>query len=121
MWLLVLAGIGLLARALSSENDGDGGQQSTSRMIYYRTRDGRADYGFSIERQSGGTYRPYVASQPNYGSSSTGDHETHRLTGSGGRKYVCWDRPLHSEEEAKTVAALWADATQNYIRTGQRF
>jgi len=120
MWLLALAG--LLAQALSSESSNhEGSQQSMSRMVYYRTRDGRADYGFSIERQSNGTYRPYITSQPAYGSRSTGAHETHRLTGDGGRKFVCWDRALHSEEEAKTVAALWADATQNYIRTGQRF
>lgn len=121
MWLLVLAGLGLLARVLSSHDDGDQGQRSTGGMIYYRTRDGRADYGFSVERQSDGMYRPYITSQPNYGSRSTGAHETHRLTGSGGRKYVCWDRPLRSEEEANNVAALWADATQNYIRAGQRF
>jgi hypothetical protein len=88
---------------------------------YYRTRDGRADYGFSIERQSDGTYRPYITSQPGYGSRSTGAHQTHRLTGEGGRKYICWNRSLRSQEEAKSVAALWADATQDYIRTGQPF
>lgn len=119
MWLLALTG--LLARVLSPASDNhEGGQQSMSRMVYYRTRDGRADYGFSIERQSDGTYRPYIASQPDYGSRSAGAHETHRLS-DGGRKFVCWDRALHSEEEARTVAGLWADATQNYIRTGQRF
>jgi hypothetical protein len=119
MWLLALAG--LLARALWSESGEHEGTQQSSPVVFYRTRDGGSDYGFSIERQSDGTYRPYIASQPTYGSRSTGAHETHRLTGAGGRKFVCWDRPLHSEEEAKTVAALWADATQNYIRTGRRF
>jgi hypothetical protein len=120
MWLLALTG--LLARALwPASDDHEGRQQSISPMVYYRTRDGRADYGFSIERQSDGTYRPYIASQPTYGSRSTGAHETHRLTGAGGRKFVCWDRPLHSEEEAKNVAALWADATQAYILTGRPF
>lgn len=120
MWLLALAG--LLARVLSSASGNhEGDQQCMSQMIYYRTRDGRADYGFSIERQADGTYRPYIASQPSYGSRATGAHETHRLSGDSGRKFVCWNRALRSEEEARSVAALWADATQNYIRTGERF
>lgn len=47
MWLLALAG--LLARVLSSASGNhEGDQQSMSQMVYYRTRDGRADYGFSI-------------------------------------------------------------------------
>ena len=87
---------------------------------YYRTRDGRADYRFSIEEQRDGTYRPFILSQPNYGSRSTGAHETHRLT-AGGRHYVCWNRPIRSQDEAKGVAARWADATQEYIKSGRRF
>jgi hypothetical protein len=120
MWPLILAGF--LARALSSANSNHaGGQPRMNRTIYYRTRDGRADYSFSIERQRNGTYRPYITAQPDYGRRSTGTHETHRLTGEGGRQYICWNRALWSEEEAKSVAALWADATQTYIRTGKRF
>jgi hypothetical protein len=91
------------------------------RTIYYRTRDCYADYGFSIERQRDGTYRPYITTQPDYGRRSTGAHQTHRLTGEGGRQYICWNRALRSEEEAKSVAALWADATQAYIRRGHPF
>lgn len=86
----------------------------------YRTRDGRADYQFSVERQSDGSYRAFILSQPNYGGRSTGAHETHRLSANG-RRYVCWNRPLYTAERAKIVAALWADATQAYIATGQRF
>ncbi len=120
MWFLALAG--LLAHALSSGCDNDGhGEPPVSRMLYYRTRDGRADYGFSIERQPDGSYRPYITAQPGYGTRSSGPHETHRLTGPGGRKFVCWDRLLHSEAAARKVAAMWADATQRYIRSGERF
>ena len=89
--------------------------------IYYRTQDGRADYGFSVERQRDGTWRPYITSQPGYGSRAADAHSTHRLTDGAGRSYVCWTHQLQSEPEAKTVAARWADATQQYIRTGQRF
>lgn len=87
---------------------------------YYRTKDGLADYRFSIERQPDDTYRCFILSQPSYGSRATGAHETHRLT-AGFRRYVCWSQPLRSEEEAKNVAALWADATQEYIGSGRRF
>jgi hypothetical protein len=120
MWLLALAG--LLAQALSSDRHGsEDRQRSRGRIIYYRTCDGRADYGFSIERQPNGSYRPYIISQPSYCSRATGAHETHRLTSAGGRVFVCWDRALQSEEAAKKVAARWADNTQRYIQTGQRF
>jgi hypothetical protein len=93
-WLLGLLE-DLLAPGLSRQE----GAPPMALTTYYRTRDGRADYHFSIERQTDGTYRTYILSQPNYGSRATGAHETHRLTG-GSRHYVCWDRPLRSEEEA---------------------
>jgi hypothetical protein len=95
-------------------------QLKRERNVYYRTKDGRADYRFSIERQPDGTYRAFIVSQPSYGSRATGAHETHRLR-AWGRYYVCWNRPLRTPEDALSVAALWADATQEYIRSGRRF
>lgn len=86
----------------------------------YRTSDGAADYGFSFEEQSDGTWRAYIEHQPSYGSRSSSQHSTHRLS-DWGRKYVCWTDPLDSLDEAKRVAALWADRTQEYIRTGRAF
>ncbi len=118
MWQLILLALGALAAsALESETRKRGG----AGIIYYRTRDGRADYAFSIERHGNNTYRAYIVSQPSYGSRDTGPHETHRLTDSAGRQYVCWTRPLRSEADARGVAAAWADASQEYIRTGQGF
>lgn len=87
---------------------------------YYRTTDGRADYYFSFEELSDGTWRAYIEGQPSYQGRSDGAHSTHRLT-EGDRKYVCWTRELYSLEEAKQVAALWANKTQEYIRTGRSF
>jgi hypothetical protein len=92
----------------------------TGSRVLYRTRDGRADYGFSIEQQPDGTWRTYIVSQPGYGNRASDAHSTHRLT-DGDRKYVCWDSPLRTLAQAKQVAGLWADATQEYIRTGKKF
>jgi len=87
---------------------------------YYRTRDGRTDYSFSFEEQADGSWRAYIESQPPYGIRASDAHSTHRLS-DGSRRYVCWTSVLDSLEEAKNVAALWADKTQEYIRTGSRF
>lgn len=87
---------------------------------YYRTSDGMADYYFSFEKQPWGEWRVYIEAQPPYGNRSENLHKTHRLT-DGSRKYVCWTNPLNSLEEAKQVAALWADKTQEYIRAGSSF
>ncbi|MBK7670561.1 MAG: hypothetical protein IPJ24_04070 [bacterium] len=89
-------------------------------QCYYRTSDGATDYCFSFEEQSGGTWRAYIEAQPSYGNRAEGAHETHRLSDNG-RRYVCWTTALSSLEQAKQVAALWADKTQQYVRTGERF
>ncbi|QEG15573.1 hypothetical protein [Gimesia maris] len=87
----------------------------------YRTRDGQADYRFNFEQQSNGTYRAYITSQPGYNGRASDAHTTHRNSDANGRKFVCWTRPLNSLSEAKAVAAQWADATQQYRKTGHRF
>jgi len=84
---------------------------------FYRTKDGQEDYEFSFERQSDGAWRIYIEDQPEYNGRPTDAHSTHRLS-DGGRKYVCWTNTIRSLDEAKEVAAMWADATQKYIRTG---
>lgn len=87
--------------------------------IYYRTKDGRSDYGFSFQRLSDGSIRPYIDSMPSYGSRDTGLHTTHRLPDSTGRYYVCWDSPLTNIDDVKRVVSLWSDLTQEYIKTGR--
>jgi hypothetical protein len=86
----------------------------------YRASDGSCDYEFSFEEQTDGTWRPYIMNQPSYNGRETDQHSTHRLS-DGSRKYICWDRLLETLEEAKKVAAIWADKTQEYIRSGTRF
>ena len=89
-------------------------------MVRYRTKDGLADYGFSLERQSDASWRAYIDSAPGYGLRSSDQHSTHRLR-DGNRWYVCWTGRFQTETDARNVAALWADRTQRYIRTGKRF
>jgi hypothetical protein len=106
--------------ASRSGGDSSATPASGASVVYYRTRDGKADYGFSFEREAGGVWRAYIVSGPPYGTRCSGLHETHRLK-EGSRYYVCWTDALESEDAARQVAALWADATQEYIRTGTRF
>lgn len=86
--------------------------------IYYRTKDGRADYGFEFTTLSDGQERAYITSQPSYQGRDEGAHPTHRLS-DGGRKYICWSTKVYTRADMKNIAALWADATQAYIRTGK--
>ena len=87
---------------------------------YYRTSDGQADYYFNFEEQSNGIWRAFIEQQPSYNGRATDDHSTHRLS-SFFRKYICWDHPLQSLDEVMSVAAIWADKTQEYIKTGKKF
>lgn len=86
----------------------------------YRTKDGQADYRFSFERQSDNTYRCYIDSQPSYRGRAEDGHSTHRYS-DGNRKYICFTGTVRSEEQAKAVAAKWADLTQDYIKNGRNF
>ncbi len=86
--------------------------------VKYRTLDGKADYGFSFEKQSDGTYRAYITAMPSYGNRDTRLTITHRLK-DGDRYYVCWVPAPTSAESIRTIAALWADSTQEYIKTGK--
>ena len=95
-------------------------QQTKAMTTFYRTKDGLADYHFSIEQEDDGSWRAYILSQPDYRGRPSDCHSTHRLSNDG-RHYVCWTKQLRTEHEARQVAAAWADATQRYIRFGQSF
>lgn len=88
-------------------------------VLFYRTTYNPTDYGFEFKRLADGTWRVYIVSQPSYGTRPAGQHRAHWLS-ENGRRYVCWTGTLHTLEEAKTVAAEWADRTQRYIATGKR-
>ena len=95
-------------------------QPPSSGVISYRTRNGRSDYKFRIEKVGGDGYRVYILDHPSYGSRNTSAHATHRFSSSQGH-YICWNSKLKSVEEARGVAAAWADKTEDYILSGTRF
>jgi len=115
--LAMLAGVVMLLGALVGAPRGDPGGRSMH-TAYYRSRDGRADYRFGFAQQSNGTWRVYILNQPDYGPHSASPYATHRLSDGSPHYYICWIGVLRSLEQAKHVAALWADRTQQYIRTG---
>jgi len=85
--------------------------------ISYRTRDDSGDYDFRIEHRLDSTIRVYITGYP---SEEAERSAPHRLTDMG-RSYICWSKPIRSEEAALAVAAQWADNVQRYLKTGQGF
>ncbi|MGI8467322.1 MAG: hypothetical protein ACR2N3_02610 [Pyrinomonadaceae bacterium] len=116
MWTklgLALLGLNDLSRFRNT------GENKMGKTIYYRTKDGRVDYGFSIEKQPDSSLKAFITSMPSYGLRSNDIKITHRLIDTNGRYYVCWNRKLYDEDDLKSVIALWSDTTQEYIRTGE--
>ena len=114
MWeLIALALLRRLTHYYRERVAEDGEWQTVS----YRTKDGAANYCFSIERQRNGTFRAYLVLQPR----QSVNHVAHLLRDHDGRRFICWDRAVRTAAEARQVAAAWADSTQRYIRTGISF
>ena len=85
-------------------------------VMDYRTQDGLADYGFSIEYDPGRGWRVYIIFQPlHYSSHNEGMKLPHLAVDDNGRQYVNWPSKLESLGEAKTVAALWAELIQRHL------
>lgn len=74
-------------------------------------------FGFEF---NDGNYEIQILNQPSYGDRADDLHSTHRLTTCDGFK-VCWTGPTPTLAEAKRIAGLWADHTENYILNGEPF
>lgn len=88
-------------------------------VMDYRTQDGLAHYGFSIEFELDVGWRIYIIFQPLYEDQDSLqppyqsiDHDE--------RRYVNWSSRIDSLGEARTVAALWAELIQRCQRVGGR-
>ena len=55
---------------------------------------------------------------PNYRHRSRHPRKVHLYGQQTRAPWVCWSRPIRSEQAARQIAQLWADATVNYITTG---
>ena len=89
-------------------------------IIFYRSSNGRSDYGFRIQRMGNDRYRVYVLDHPSYGSRDTNDLVTHMLHDSHG-PYICFTGNIENVEQARNLAATWADKTEDYILHGRHF
>jgi len=89
-------------------------------VMDYRTQDGLADYGFSVEFRSDGGWRVYVIFQPFCEGHNDSLQLPHQAIDSNGRRYVNWSAKIDSLGDAKTVAALWAEMIQRYQLTQER-
>ena len=119
MWWLV----GLLAAlaATGSNNsrnsvvNGSGrAPESASRTLTYRSRDGSAFFRFRFTAL-GNDIRIHILEFPNPQAGSC-----HVLSDSQG-PYICWSGAISSMPAARAVAAMWAEATLVYQRTGRTF
>lgn len=80
-------------------------------VMEYRTQDGVADYGFSIEFQPNGGWCVYIVFQP-FHQLRDGHQLPHLSVDQNGRCYVNWPSKINSLGEARTVATLWAELVQ---------
>ena len=88
-------------------------------VMDYRTQDGLADFGFSIEFRPDRGWRVYII----FDSFHQRNNDSYKLpyqSVEDGRRYVDWSPKLGSLGEARTVAALWAELAQRYQRTQEQ-
>jgi len=88
--------------------------ESTSRTLSYRARDGSAIFRFRFSAL-GHSVRIHILEFPNPQAGSC-----HVLQDNQG-PYICWSSAINSMSAAKAVAAMWAEATLVYQRTGRTF
>jgi hypothetical protein len=89
-------------------------------VMDYRTQDGLAEYGFSIEFQPGLGWRVYIIFEPFRQGHNDGLGLPYQSIDRDGRRYVDWSSKLDGLGEAKTVATLWAELATRYQRTEEQ-
>lgn len=88
--------------------------ESASRELTYRSRDGSAYFRFGFTALGSGI-RIRILESPSLSAGSC-----HVLRDRQG-PYVCWSGSINSMPAARAVAAMWAEATLVYQRTGRTF
>jgi hypothetical protein len=83
-------------------------------VMAYRTQDGLADYGFSIEFQSSRGWQVYIIFEPFRESKENRPSLPYQSLDGDRRRYVDWPSKVDSLGEAKMVAQLWAELAHSY-------
>lgn len=78
-------------------------------VMDYRTQDGLAYYGFSIEFQLDRGWRVYIIFDSFRKGQYDGPQSLYEALDSDGRRYVDWRSKLDSPADARRVAELWAE------------
>lgn len=85
-------------------------------VMTYRTRDGLADYGFSIDYQSSAGWRVYIVFESVRHGGGDSLALPYQAIDTDGRRYVDWSEKLDNLGDAKMVAELWAEVVQGFRR-----
>lgn len=78
-------------------------------VMSYRTHDGLAGYGFSIEFQPDRGWRVYIIFDPFHKGRYDVPQSPYEALDNDGRRYVDWRSKLDSPADAREVAELWAE------------
>jgi hypothetical protein len=78
-------------------------------VMDYRTQDGLAHYGFSIEFQPDRGWRVYILFDSFRKGQNDGPQSPYDALDNDGRRYVDWRSKLDSPADARAVAELWAE------------
>lgn len=119
MWWLVDLLAALAAASSNNRRDtvmsGVGqASASPSHTLTYRSRDGGSFFRFRFTLL-GNDIRIHILEFPNPQGGSC--HVLHDSRG----PYICWSSTISSMPAARAVAAMWAEATLIYRRTGRTF
>jgi hypothetical protein len=80
----------------------------------YRTTNGTRDYTFRFQHDGNQNFRIFVEGGT---EGLTAPHLISSLEGN----YICWTHAIQSYEDAKAIAAKWAEAVEHFRKTGQSF
>jgi len=89
-------------------------------IMEYRTQDGLADYGFSIEFKPDIGWRVYIIFVPFRLNHKDSTDLPYQCTDRDGRRYVDWSSKLENLGDARSIAALWAELAQPYLRAQEQ-
>jgi len=78
-------------------------------VVDYQTRDGLAEFGFSIEFESNIGWRVYIIFDPFSWANDQQIKLPYESVDHTGRRYVNWSSRIDTLGEARTVAEIWAE------------